>query len=316
MNDLILTPKIKKLVVKLTNICNLECKHCYVSSHPNGEYGLQKSDVFKIIEESHEMFGSILFTLSGGEALVRRKDALDIIAHAQKFHNTAIYSNGTLFTPLLSKEIAKLAPLVQVSIDGSSEKSHDKMRGKGNYQKTIKGLTNLIEAGLDPAKIQIFCSVTEATVAEMEKVLELVGSIGITRVRFEPIAKTGRAVVSWGAIENDGADPDTKKYLTRIEELPKWINDWELEDRQDLNFNLIKIYSDGAVLPYAFYNIEDKKSGTMGNIKEQSLSDILRPENFTKTILDKYIQIASGPPRSLKAIQFTKKNSKIKWDRI
>ncbi|WP_293004975.1 radical SAM/SPASM domain-containing protein [Nitrosomonas sp.] len=313
---ILLTPQIRKVVVKLTNKCNLTCKHCYVSSHPHGEHGLQVNQVKKIIDETYRLYGSLLFTLSGGEALVRKADVLNLLRYSKNFHKTALYSNGTLFTKTVSEQIAAISPIVQISIDGASSFSHDTMRGSGAFDRTLHGIENLLTAGLSSENIQIFSSITNETVEEMNEILMLADRLSIKRVRFEPIAKTGRAKETWPDSASQVYENTTKKYLTYIKNQKEWVNDWVMEERRDLNFNLLKIYSDGTVMPYAYYDEEDKKLGSLGNIFVNDITEIVNPENFTKKIIGKFISVSSGPQRSLKAIQFTKRGCNLLWDVI
>ena len=313
-NSFVLEPKIRKVVVKLTNKCNLTCKHCYVSSHPNGEFGLNVDTVENIIDDCYNLFGKLLFTISGGESLIREDDTIHLLEYAKQYHKIALYTNGTLLNKKVCSRIQRLSPIIQFSIDGSNAESHNYMRGIGAFEKTIDGIRTLLDSGLPGENIQIFSTITESTVNEITEIIELAESLGIKRVRFEPVAKTGRAVQNWGEIPVAGSDRDTEKYLNYVKSNKNWNKDWNIETRQDLNFNLLKIYSDGSVLPYAFYNEADKKQGCLGNVNSSSLKEILAPSNFTGKVLSKFFRVASGPPRSLKAIQFIKNDCITKWD--
>ena len=85
---------------------------------------------------------------TGGEPLVHNK-IYEFISLAHKLGMyTSIGTNGTLITIEEAKKL-KLAGLNKaiVSIDGT-EVAHDNIRGKGSYKKTILGINNLEDNGI------------------------------------------------------------------------------------------------------------------------------------------------------------------------
>lgn len=118
----------------LTDVCNLQCKHCVVANVGRGHYSFAK------IEESLHYFYGIgvrIMYLQGGEIMTWRdgtRDVNDVIrrAHEIGFFKVAAVTNGTL-------GIATEADLMWVSIDGS-EQVHDSIRGEGVFAKVIHNL--------------------------------------------------------------------------------------------------------------------------------------------------------------------------------
>ena len=144
--------------VSVTGKCNLHCPYCFYSESMEKRSDLQTEEWLKFFDE----LGTIAVkdvVVSGGEAFVR-EDFWEIIDSLIKNRmRYSILTNGTLIT---EKEIDEFnqgkrrirLDHVQVSIDGSSEETHDRIRGKGNFDKAIKGLKLLLEAGL-PATVRV-----------------------------------------------------------------------------------------------------------------------------------------------------------------
>lgn len=132
--------------IELTQQCNLKCKHCFV---PNKRFSFSKK-TFNVIKKLNKQ-GVIIFELVGGEPLLI-KEIFSIIKYL-KGHNriVTISTNGTLITKDIAKKLAKNSPhKIFVSLDGP-KKINDFIRGKGSFNKTISGISNLNDMGMVPS---------------------------------------------------------------------------------------------------------------------------------------------------------------------
>lgn len=133
----------------LTQRCQLECVHCYTDSSPylpkDGE--LEVARWMQLVDEFAENGGEkILFT--GGEALVYA-GCIDIMRRAhERGIEVTLFSNGILI-PRYIEDLKEVADIVQISIDGPSEESHDAIRGKGSFKKAIQAIHMLLDAGVE-----------------------------------------------------------------------------------------------------------------------------------------------------------------------
>lgn len=118
----------------LTDVCNLQCKHCVVANTGRGHYTIER------IEELLRHFYGIgvrIMYLQGGEIMTWRDGSLDAndvikMAHKIGFFRVATVSNGTLGLPIE-------ADLIWVSLDGS-EPVHDSIRGAGAFAAVMQTL--------------------------------------------------------------------------------------------------------------------------------------------------------------------------------
>lgn len=141
--------------IELTPICNLRCRMCWWW----GENGIAKqmaknkdplmyeklstTEVLTIMDEVADNNSSLY--LSGAEVFTR-PDIMEILKYAHSNNiPTALTTNGTLIKDYQIRELSKMNNLrLNFSIDGL-EKTHDYIRGKGNFEKTITVIKKLLE---------------------------------------------------------------------------------------------------------------------------------------------------------------------------
>lgn len=143
-------PKIVGL--KLTNMCNLRCKHCYEWNengyHHEMEYATQNKEldfdiIKKIMNETNQVQSSLY--LWGGEPLCysRFDDLANILEKESRI--TAICTNGVLLEQKIDS-ILKLGELLEllIALDGFELES-DSIRGKGSYRKVLNAIDLLLD---------------------------------------------------------------------------------------------------------------------------------------------------------------------------
>ena len=134
--------------LELTRACNLKCIHCLNNSGIKQKDELTKEDLLKLIKNfSSHGVQEIRFT--GGEPLLFN-GIYDLIRFAtEEGICTSLGTNGTLVTKEVAKKLKESGlKKVFVSIDGN-KKTHDKIRGKKNYQKAMHGLKYLQKNGIN-----------------------------------------------------------------------------------------------------------------------------------------------------------------------
>ena len=103
---------------------------------------MTKKEITSLIDQIASNRSRIYF--SGAEVFSRR-DAIDIIEYASnKGIPVALTTNGTLIDDKTSRRLSQLSKLrLNFSIDGP-EDVHDKIRGTGNYKKTISTIERIV----------------------------------------------------------------------------------------------------------------------------------------------------------------------------
>ena len=300
----LLEPNFNMALVQMTNRCNINCLHCYVSSHPYGAFGLSRERLLDLVDELDEQ-GIHRLALSGGEPLARADECLATLKHAKGRFSLLLLTNAMLITDRIAERIADLQPVVRVSVDGSSAERHDQMRGAGSFVRTMRGIERLLSAGFPHDNLEFFSTLTADAMGEISGILGLAERLGVTRLKFEPVSRTGRAIETWGATAGREDDPDTRLFRQTFEtaEIAGPRHSWQVAEIADTAFRVLTIYENGEVYPYTWTDERDRAIGYLGNIVDAPLAEVLDAERVSASLLAKIAMISRGPRRSLRALR-------------
>ena len=123
--------------VDVNNICNLHCSHCYWWLNRKEEEDLTIEQWRNIIINKFKKQNIFVVTLVGGEPLLRPELIKLFCDEMPK--RVCVVTNGTI--PL--KRFDNLY-FYWISLDGTQQ-VHDKIRGKGSYEKTRTNILDYIE---------------------------------------------------------------------------------------------------------------------------------------------------------------------------
>jgi radical SAM protein with 4Fe4S-binding SPASM domain len=165
-------PSLRYLLLNITNICNLACKHCYL--HDPGKLEIDPGLFEKAVSQFEEM-GGLKLMISGGEPLThsRFRELIEILPSYEL--RVVVLSNGTLIDRTTAKKLSGYVHEVQVSIDGI--RSHDLLRGKGSYARSMKGISSLNESGIPVSIATMVHKSNTGEFDEMEKLFSKTGAI-------------------------------------------------------------------------------------------------------------------------------------------
>jgi len=223
------------LVVKweITKRCNLACMHCYASAGESAKSELTTREARHLLTRFDELnVLNIVFT--GGEPFARS----DLMSLLELCYDRSIcvdvLTNGTLITEVVSEKLSQLAPhSIQVSIDGATPGTHDRLRGvKGAFDRTIEAIKYLVKAKV---RTTISCTFHKGNIAELESIYHLVRQLGVQGLLFGFIYPIGRG----GSVYNKWA-------LSSREQ--EYVRSFLVKKSQELKGDLaFKIYVDEAV---------------------------------------------------------------------
>ena len=138
----------KILQFYITNICNLKCPHCYMRCDNESKKELLLDEKKEVLKAFYENGGrKVIFT--GGEVMMT-PDFLELLEYTKIFPETYILvlTNGTLWNEEKIRIASKYIDEVQISIDGYSEETNSKIRGKGAFSKALKCIENFLNQGI------------------------------------------------------------------------------------------------------------------------------------------------------------------------
>jgi len=181
-----------EIVWNFTYSCNLRCKHCYEDAGRKRPE-LSTDEAFEVIDilSKTAHIGLPALSLSGGEPLIR-KDFFEVLIYAKKkIPYISMATNATLLTKDTAKTLKDLGVgYVEISLDGASKEVHEGFRRvPGCFEKTMKGIRNSVEAGLDTC---IATTAQKENLGEFEKIVATAEDLGVRFMHFNYIP-TGRA---------------------------------------------------------------------------------------------------------------------------
>jgi MoaA/NifB/PqqE/SkfB family radical SAM enzyme len=170
---------LKKLVIELTNACNLDCEYCFKKA---GTSYLDIALLQRLLEEARS-WGASKVTYTGGEvSLHPRFD--DVLHRTQALdYRYAVVTNGWHFSRLLPPLIQTRGALKHIffSLDSVSEPQHDKVRGKGSYTRVMRAAGSCVEHKLPFSFLVV---VNQRNYHEMKSLGRLAARIGASGITF------------------------------------------------------------------------------------------------------------------------------------
>jgi pyruvate-formate lyase-activating enzyme len=170
-----------KLVVELTDRCNLRCGHC-----PSGRHGGRSElplEVLRRVLAEARRCGIDHLAFSGGEPTLHRRFAEVVASTAEAGLDFSMVTNGWSFP----KHMDALLPyrdrlrMVTFSLDGAHEGTHDALRGRGSYRRVLQAASACVLRALPFAFNMVL---TRDNRAEAPALVRLAAGLGALGVRF------------------------------------------------------------------------------------------------------------------------------------
>lgn len=175
----------------VTNACNLRCMFCYQSSGEPYPQELILEEITGFLSQARAFKpkkGSQTIILTGGEPLMRPDLWLICQRGSELGFKISLLTNGTLITEETAQEIKTHMERVQVSLDGM-QKSNDVIRGEGSFQRTVAGISTLLDVGVMPS---VAIVATRLNLGEIPELLQFLREKGITQMQVRPVMYRGR----------------------------------------------------------------------------------------------------------------------------
>src|SRR6266849_1157291 len=176
----------------LTQRCNLECAHCYMSAFAGADTRgeLTTEECRRVIDEIATVNPNVFLILTGGEPLLR-KDIWDVAGYAaEKKFTTVFGTNGVLLREREAKLMREHRVLgASISLDSTDAKKHDAFRRLPNaWEGAVRATRVLADEGLD---FSLHMSVTDWNVDEVPAMIDLARDLGAKVLNFFFLVRTG-----------------------------------------------------------------------------------------------------------------------------
>ncbi|MBX5456131.1 MAG: mycofactocin radical SAM maturase [Thermogemmatispora sp.] len=264
---------------EITAACNLTCVHCLSSSGKRRPRELTTEQALAVVDELAEMQvfqihfgGGEPFMYPGIWRVLERCRERDLVM--------CVSTNGTLITPERARRLAALEPIYfQVSLDGATPETNDRIRGQDAFRRAMRGLERLAAEGLS---LTVNSVLTRYSFPELDRLYAIAGNFGaklrVTRLRpsgrgravweeLHPTREQYRSFVAWLREHPDVLTADSFFHLNAFGERLAGL------DMCGAATATCCICPEGEVYPCAFFQTPEFEAG---NLHEQSFREIWR----------------------------------------
>ncbi|HKA45390.1 MAG TPA: radical SAM protein [Burkholderiales bacterium] len=262
---------------QVTNECNLACLHCIEESGPGKAFHDELNDqqVFGVLEQAMDLEVPYV-SFSGGEPMVHPR-FFDMVAYVcERRGQLKIETNGHYLTPENCARLKELGvKAVQVSLDGATRETFNRMRVRGDFDRTVEGVRNLRAAGVP---IEINYSPTSFNAHEIGKAVDLAAELGAYSFYTGRTMYTGNAVKTWHKLA-----PSDAQYETYFEVLHAKVGEYrgrmrvyfhEMGLLEELRYRLHHPAALLIVLPNGLVKLINALPFVCGDLRRQTLAEI------------------------------------------
>ncbi|MBQ3512282.1 MAG: radical SAM protein [Lachnospiraceae bacterium] len=205
------------IYINITNQCNLRCLHCcFRAGEQQGREDFSKEELLRLMDEMIVLNPKCII-LSGGEPLFR-DDFYEVVSYLRKEYKKALYlmTNGTLIREKNIDFLCENFDGFDISLDGYDENTVSQIRGKGVYEKVIRGIT-LIKERAPEKEISLSMVETSITEGKSEEFYKLCEKLKVQSAVRE-LSLLGRA------------RDNEKEMMIQNKSILKWEEVWKTED--------------------------------------------------------------------------------------
>jgi MoaA/NifB/PqqE/SkfB family radical SAM enzyme len=262
---------------QLTNECNLACLHCIEESGPGKAFQdeLSRTQIFDILEQLSAKEVPYL-SLSGGEPMLHPLFFEIVERVCADGSQLKIETNGHYLNDANCARLKELGvKAVQVSLDGATRETFNRMRVRGDFDRAVAGIRTLHSSGVP---IEINYSPTHFNVHEIGAAVDLACELGAYSFYTGRTMYTGNAVKTWQKLA-----PSDEQYATYFDILRAKAVEYRGRMRvyfheqgllEELRYRLHHPAALLIVLPNGLVKIINALPFICGDLRQQSLEEV------------------------------------------
>lgn len=168
--------------------CNQKCVHCYAAGQAQGNVKeLTTAEWKKVIDKCRKICVPQV-TFTGGEPTMR-EDLVELVEYS-KWFVTRVNTNGVLLTKELCKKLYEASlDSIQITLYSSDREIHNQLVDANNFDKTVEGIRNALDAGLNVSINTPLCTTNK----EYVETLKFIRALGVKYVSCSGLIVTGNA---------------------------------------------------------------------------------------------------------------------------
>ncbi|MBR4780412.1 MAG: radical SAM protein [Lachnospiraceae bacterium] len=188
--------KLEYVSLDVTYRCNYRCLHCFNSSGNEKKYlqELSEDEMLRIAAD-FAAYNPSSFCICGGEPLLKKELLYKLsekIKQISPSTSVNLVTNGYYMTEEIADNLKQSKfDLVQVSLDGVSNETHNWLRGNDQaLERAINAIKIVVAKGFFTG---VACAPTKKNIDQISEVLEKAYSLGVKTFRSQPLMLLGRA---------------------------------------------------------------------------------------------------------------------------
>lgn len=261
----------------VTNRCLGHCLHCLNRSGVLPREELSDAEMLDVAQQIAAQ-KPLALCVCGGEPLLRLEPVIEV-AETLTAAKTAVsmVTNGYLVTEEVARRLhAAGVRLVQVSVDGATAETHERLRRlPGSFDRAWQAIELLHDAGLE---VGVSFAPTTFNVGEWRQVYDRCREHGVSDLRLQPLMPLGQCHLAY-----DEITPTQEQYRRLIEEVQAvaWADptgmrlEWGDPVDHLIRFgqfftmvsHMLHITSDGSLLLSVYLPI------LLGNLRRHTIED-------------------------------------------
>ena len=262
---------------QLTNECNLACLHCIEESGPGKAFRdeLNRTQIFDILGQLSAKDVPYL-SLSGGEPMLHPLFFDMVERVCAEGSQLKIETNGHFLDADTSRRFKALGvKAVQVSLDGATRETFNRMRVRGDFDRAVAGIRTLRD---NDVPIEINYSPTRFNVHEIGAAVDLAYELGAYSFYTGRTMYTGNAVKTWSKLT-----PTEEQYEVLFAEIYRKVDEYQGRMRvhfhemgllDELRYRLHNPAALLIVLPNGLVKLINALPFVCGDLRHESLIDI------------------------------------------
>lgn len=170
------------LSIYITYDCHLKCPHCFlVQKNEINRYRLSFETIANLINQA-ETHGVYTIIIAGGDPLLH-PDFLKIVKliKSKKMIPLVACTGINLNNNMIQKIVKCGIPTLQISLDGATAETHDRIRRVGNYEEVCSAARRIVASGLN---LNIALCIHKANTHEVNELFKLCLKLGAYSVKL------------------------------------------------------------------------------------------------------------------------------------
>ncbi|NIM04060.1 MAG: radical SAM protein [Armatimonadetes bacterium] len=203
-----------------TGVCNMGCLHCCEESGHHMPNEMNEEAAVNLCQEIIDL--EIPYTaLSGGEPLLHPNFFAICKSLRARGVSVKIETNGVFVDETMADRIAELGlRSVQLSVDGATPETHEKLRLRGDWEKTVQACRLLVEREVNT---EIVFVPTKFNLHQAAEMVDLASSLGVVGFYTGKLMRIGRAAENWDLLVP--SEEQYREFFTVLEKKAEQYGD-------------------------------------------------------------------------------------------